>query len=455
MTDPDKAQAQDRRLAGSAITGGRLRSLLLELWQRTRFDWGFVSDRLSQTFRKETWLGAHDRRFVAETLYGMVRQLRRIDAAVSRGGRRGAPRDTDRLLAYLLLDGLITAADAARAEPALDWGAVATIDEHIARERDPAKRVALACSLPDWLAAHLVADWGDRAEAVARSLGQRAPMTVRANRLKTTREALAQAFAAHGLTTTPGRFADDALVVDTRTNLFALPELKAGLFEMQDEGSQLLAALVAPGPSTSLRTIGGVVVDLCAGAGGKTLALAAMMGNKGRIVACDIDGAKLEELRRRARRAGVTTVDTVHLPDGVWPDSIEDRHDAVGRVLVDAPCSGVGALRRNPEARWRMQAADIADFARRQRTIALRAATLLAPGGTMVYATCTLLAAENQAVAEAVADARGLEIVPPSAVLGERAAALTTDDGRWFTVTPDRHGTDGFFAAILRRPQPG
>jgi 16S rRNA (cytosine967-C5)-methyltransferase len=444
MMDQDKSQANDRRLAGSAITGGRLRALVLELWQRTRFDWGFVSDRLSQTFRKETWLGAHDRRFVAETLYGMVRQLRRIDCAVSRGGRRGAPRDTDRLVAYLLLEGLITPADAARVEPSIDWKAVATIDEHLARERDPARRIALGCSLPDWLAARLVADWGDRAEALARSLGHRAPMTVRANRLKTTREELARAFAGHGLATTPGRYADDALVVDTRTNLFALPELKGGHFEMQDEGSQLLAALVAPGREA--------VVDLCAGAGGKTLALAAMMGNKGRIVACDIDEKKLEELRRRVRRAGVTTVDTIHLPDGVWPDALEDRHDAVTRVLVDAPCSGVGALRRNPEARWRMQEADIADFARRQRGIAEHAATLLAPGGIMVYATCTLLSAENQAVAEAVADARGLEIVPPASVLGERAAELTSADGRWFTVAPDRHGTDGFFAAILRRP---
>jgi len=142
----------------------------------------------------------------------------------------------------------------------------------------------------------------------------------------------------------------------------------------------------------------------------------------------------------------------VHLPDGVWPDALEDRAGAIGRVLVDAPCSGVGALRRNPEARWRMAEADIADFARRQREIAARAATLLAPGGAMVYATCTLLAAENQAVAEAVADARGLAIVPPADVLGARAAELTTDDGRFFTVAPDRHGTDGFFAAILRRP---
>jgi 16S rRNA (cytosine967-C5)-methyltransferase len=438
MTDEAKEQALDRRLAGSAIAGGKLRTLLLELWQRTRLDWGFVSDRLSQTFRKETWVGAHERRFIAEALYGMVRHLRRIDAAVSRGGRRGSPRDADRLIAYLLLESLISPADAARAEPALDWRAAATIDEHIARERNPAARLALACSLPDWLAKQLVADWGERAAAVAGALNARAPMTIRANRLKTTRDALAAALAAQGLTTRPGAYAPDALIVESRTNLFALPELKAGLFEAQDEGSQLLAELVAPGRE--------LVVDLCAGAGGKTLALAAMMGNRGRVVACDVDAGKLDELRRRGRRAGVSTVETVHLPDGVWPDALEDRREQVTRVLVDAPCSGTGALRRNPEARWRMNAGDIDAFARRQREITERAATLLAPGGVMVYATCTLLAAENQAVAETVAAARGLEIVPPE------NRALATDDGRFFTVTPDRHGTDGFFAAILRRP---
>ncbi len=450
MTDEAKAHAQDRRLASAAITGGRIRALLLELWQRTRVDWGFVSDRLSQTFRKESWLGAHDRRFVAETLYGMVRHLRRIDAALSRGGHRGAPRDAQRLLAYFVLEGLITALDAARAEPAVDWSAAAAIDDHVARERNPVARLALGCSLPDWLAERLVADWGSRAEPIARALNQRAPMTIRANRLRTTREALAEALSRQGLATTPGRYGPDALVVDTRTNLFALPEHKAGLFEAQDEGSQLLAELVTSGPSSSPAR--GVVVDLCAGAGGKTLALAAIMGNRGRIVATDIDDGKLDELRRRARRAGVTTVDTLHLPDGAWPDALEARRGAVARVLVDAPCSGVGALRRNPEARWRMAAGDIDDFARRQRAIAERAATLLAPGGAMVYATCTVLAAENQAVVEAVAAARGLVIVPPAEVLGGRGAELTSDDGRWFTVTPDRHGTDGFFAAILRRP---
>ena len=446
MTDQDKAQAQDRRLASTMVTGGRVRALVLELWQRTRLDWGFVSDRLSQAFRREAWLGANERRFVAETIYGMVRHLRRIDAAVIAGARRGAsPRDVERLVAYLVLEGLLPVADAARAEPRLDWRAAAAIDETIARERDPAKRLALTCSLPDWLAARLVADWGAGAEPLARALNHRAPMTVRANRLKTTRDALAAALAARDLKTTPGAYAADALIVDTRTNLFGLPELKAGLFEAQDEGSQLLAELVAPERET--------VVDLCAGAGGKTLALAAAMGNRGRVIACDVEAAKLEELRRRARRAGVTTVETVHLPGGDWPDALERRREQLGRVLVDAPCTGTGALRRNPEARWRMQAGDVDAFVRRQTEIATRAATLLAPGGWMIYATCSVLTAENQGVAEAVAAARGLRVVPLVEVLGDRAAALATGDGRWFSVTPDRQGTDGFFAAVLERPR--
>ena len=452
VTAPRDETVHDQRLARAVLQGGRVRVLLLELWQRTRLDWGFVSDRLAQVFRKEAWLGAHDRRFVAETLYGLVRNLRRIDAAVAAGARRAAtPRDDQRLAAYLLLEGQITAAEAAHALPGLDWAAVAAVDERLVRERDPVKRLALGGSLPDWLAARLHADWGSRAPEVVRALNQRAPMTIRANRLRTTRDALAQGLAARGLAVRPGALAADALIVDSRTNLFALPELQAGLFEAQDEGSQLLVELLGDGPPAG--TGADVVVDLCAGAGGKTLALAARMGNRGRIVATDPDAGKLEELRRRARRAGVTTVLAHELPDGAWPDELERRRGSVPRVLVDAPCSGVGALRRNPEARWRLREGDLADFAARQRAIATRAATLLAPGGRLVYATCTITSVENQAVVDDVAHAAGLRRVPLVEVLGERAAAVASADGRDLTVTPDRHDTDGFYAAVLERPR--
>ncbi len=298
MTEEDKAQ--DQRLAAAVIAGGRLRGLLLELWQRTRLDWGFVSDRLSQAFRKEAWVGGSERRFVAETLYGLVRHARRVDGAIA-AARRGAskpPRDDERLLAYLVLEGAITPATAALREPGLDWTAVVGFDAALERERDPIRRIAIGCSLPDWLAARLARDHGPRAVAIARALSRRAPMTIRANRLRTTRDDLAAALAARGLATTPCALATDGLIVETRTNLFALPEFTAGDFEAQDEGSQLLAELC--GGERDL------VVDLCAGAGGKTLALAAQMGNRGRVLSCDVDRGKLGELKKRARRAGLT-----------------------------------------------------------------------------------------------------------------------------------------------------
>jgi 16S rRNA (cytosine967-C5)-methyltransferase len=449
MREHDKEQ--DVRLARIVASGGKLRALLLELWQRTRLDWSFVSDRLSVTFRRERSLGSSERRFVAETLYGLVRHLRRIDAALAAGVRRGAsrPRDEHRLLAYLVLECGLPPAEAARVVPELDWNAVRAIDGVIAADRKATSRIAIGCSLPDWLAARLVADWGDEAEALARGLNARAPMTVRANTLKTTRAALAAALAADGIATTEGRWASHALHLETRVNLFGLEAFQRGELEAQDEGSQLLAELVDPPPR-------GTTVDFCAGAGGKTLALAAATGGKGRVVASDVDPAKLDELRRRARRAGVANAQAVALdpdPTAPLPPALADVAGKVDRVLVDAPCSGVGALRRNPEARWRLAEDELASFAARQLAIARRAAALLAPGGRLVYATCTVLRVENAAVVDALRAARPeLEVVPLAEVLGARAAALAGADGRFLEVAPHRHGTDGFFGAVLRRP---
>jgi 16S rRNA (cytosine967-C5)-methyltransferase len=432
----------DRKLASHVVDGGRLRALVLELWQRTRMDWGFVTDRLAVTFRKEAWLGSHERRFVGETLYGLVRHLRRVDAALARGRKTArAPRDLERLLALLVLERLIEPARAAQAVGELDWNAVAEIDDVIAAERKVVPRIALAASLPDWLAERLVADWGDEAEALARALNQRAPMTVRANLLVGDRGALAAELARARIATAPGTWCDTALHVETRTNLFGLEAWKRGAMEAQDEGSQLLADLAVAGG-------GKLVVDLCAGAGGKTLAIAARLGNRGRIVAADVDAHKLEELRRRARRAGVTSAQPLHLEGGRWPPALDALRGKADVVLVDAPCSGIGALRRNPEARWRLREADLAMFAARQKEILGQARVLLAPGGRLVYATCTLLEIENAGVVAAVVGP-DLVAVPLTEVLGERAHTL--GDGTALTVTPHRHGTDGFYARVMRR----
>ena len=429
-------------MASHVVDGGRLRALVLELWQRTRMDWGFVTDRLATTFRKETWIGSHERRFVGETLYGLVRHLRRVDAALARGRRtERAPRDLERLLALLVLERLIDPARAAGLVGDLDWNAVTGIDDAIARERKLAPRIALAASLPDWLAQRLVADWGDEAEPLALALNQRAPMTVRANLLVGDRDALAAELSREAITTRPGAWCDTALHVESRTNLFSLAAFQRGAMEAQDEGSQLLADLaVADGAK--------LVVDLCAGAGGKTLAIAARLGNRGRIVATDIDDGKLEELRRRARRAKVSSAQSLHLDSGRWPPALDALRGKADVVFVDAPCSGIGALRRNPEARWRLREADLTMFAARQKEILGNARALLAPGGRLVYATCTLLDVEN---ADVVASVVGPELVaiPLSEILGDRAHALS--DGTAFTVTPNRHGTDGFYAQALRR----
>jgi 16S rRNA (cytosine967-C5)-methyltransferase len=451
------------------LDGGRLRALVLELWQRTRMDWGFVTDRLATTFRKETWIGSHERRFVGETLYGLVRHLRRVDAALARGRKtERAPRDLERLLALLVLERLIEPARAAGIAGELDWNAVAGIDDAIARERKLAPRIALAASLPDWLAQRLVADWGDEAEGLALALNQRAPMTVRANLLAGDRGALAAELSRERITTRPGAWCDTALHVETRTNLFGLEAFKRGAMEAQDEGSQLLADLavaearavaIDAGPQRSedqhhlaarIPQRGGakLIVDLCAGAGGKTLAIAARLGNRGRIIATDVDARKLDELRRRARRAGVSSAQALHLEGGSWPPALDALRGKADVVFVDAPCSGIGALRRNPEARWRLREADLAMFAARQKEILGNARALLAPGGRLVYATCTLLDIENADVVAAVVGP-GLVTVPLTEILGARA--LTLGDGVALTVTPHRHGTDGFYARVMRR----
>lgn len=427
------------KLAGAAADGGPLRALLLELWQRTRMDWGFVTDRLAIAFRAEKWLGSHERRFVAETLYGMVRHLRRIDLAIARGQRaKRSPRDLERLLVLLVLDGALPAAHAARIVPDLDWSQVTTVDDAIADERRAATRIALTASLPDWLANRLVADWGDEAEALAHSLNARAPMTVRANTLVGDRASLAAQLADEQLATHPGRWSETALVVDSRTNVFAAKTFRAGAFEVQDEGSQLLAELAVVAQPR-------LVVDYCAGAGGKTLAIAAGLGNRGRIVATDVDAKKLEELRRRARRAQISNTRAMAVDDREL-DALAGKADV---VFVDAPCTGIGALRRNPEARWRLRDDDIAGFAARQLAIVTAAKRLLAPGGRLIYATCSLLAAENSAVVAAIVAAHSdLTAVPLAEVIGpQRAAELGT--GGAMVLTPHRHGTDGFYAQVL------
>jgi 16S rRNA (cytosine967-C5)-methyltransferase len=225
------------------------------------------------------------------------------------------------------------------------------------------------------------------------------------------------------------------LTIVSPTNPFRTEAFREGLFEMQDEGSQLIAELVAPPPRSA-------VLDFCAGAGGKTLALAALLSGKGRVIAHDVSAPKLEELMRRARRAGCSNVETRRELDRVAP---------VARVLVDAPCSGLGVLRRNPELRLRLDPEALAKFPAEQLAILERAASWVAEGGRLIYATCTFAAEENERVVQAFLQRHPeLEQVPVKEILG-RARAESIGDGKVLRLFPQAQGTDAFYAAVLRR----
>jgi 16S rRNA (cytosine967-C5)-methyltransferase len=436
----------------TSATDANVRPLILDLFAKTRIDWGFASERIAETFRRERRLHSSERREVAETLYGMIRQLRRLDHALHVANMNippGPRRELARYLAYRVLHDGWSTEQASSIISDVDWQVVRNIDDVTRRERDAVLRFSLLHSLPDWLSRRFISQFGDDADALAKSLNERAPLTIRANRVLTTREALAEKLKAENVDTVPTRFAADGLTLETRVNVFGLQAFKDGLFEVQDEASQLVAELCVP-------PVRGTVVDACAGAGGKTLALGALMEGKGRLIALDIGGKKLEELRRRARRAGIHNVQAIEIDETSWPDEVLALAGKIDRVLVDAPCSGIGALRRNPEARWRLAESDLARLRTQQESLFARALELIGPGGRVIYATCTVLDEENEQVVQSVLarqkHAAELERVGPVEILGrERGAAMASKSGTSLEMLPHVHGTDGFFAAVVRK----
>ncbi|NWG73383.1 MAG: RsmB/NOP family class I SAM-dependent RNA methyltransferase, partial [Rubrivivax sp.] len=322
-------------------------------------------------------------------------------------------------------------------------------------ERDWRERVAavdwaslpakLRHNLPDWIAQPLQARLGDGFLALADALNEPAPLDLRVNVLKAERDAVRAALAGHGVAAEPTPYSPWGLRVQGKPALQRLDVFLRGEVEVQDEGSQLLALL------TGARR-GEMVVDFCAGAGGKTLALGAMMRNTGRLYAFDVSGARLEALKPRLARSGLSNV---------HPAQIAHERDArvkrlagkIDRVLVDAPCSGLGTLRRNPDLKWRQSPQAVAELRVKQAAILEAAARLLEPGGRLVYATCSLLETENEDVARDFGE-RHPEFERQSVGhLLEKAvpAAATLVSGDDLRLWPHRHGTDGFYAAVWQR----
>jgi 16S rRNA (cytosine967-C5)-methyltransferase len=397
----------------------------------------------SDWFRARRFIGGSDRRAVSERTWHVLRHYRRLGWWLQSAA---PPR---RLVAgSLLLEGVSLSAVAAlfsggRFAPApLDAGEHAALRPLEGHTIDhPAMPDPVRREIPDWLYPHLAARFGAAAGAQLEALLQPAPLDLRVNLLKATRTEAQGALAAEGLPAATTRFSPWGLRLDGRRPITAGPAFQSGLVEIQDEGSQVVAALVDAHP-------GHRVCDYCAGAGGKTLALAAAMQNRGHLLACDTAAARLDNAARRLRRAGVSNVERHMLePGGKWA---KRRAGSFDRVLVDAPCTGTGTWRRNPDARQRLAEADLAELLDRQAAILDAAAPLVRTQGRLVYATCSLLDAENEAqVTRFLARHPGFSLMPLAGVWPLQGPPPC--EGDVLSLTPARHGTDGFFAAVLER----
>jgi 16S rRNA (cytosine967-C5)-methyltransferase len=434
---------------------GAARALALEIAAEARAEWGFASDIIARSFRAHRELASGDRRRISETVYGLIRMDRRLGAILEdlagRELKELAPhlRDELKLLVYEVREGLpveAVKAEAARLLPDIDIDLERAVGEDAGLgKRSGLEREAVRLSYPTWMLETFTNDLGmEGGLALAAAMNTRAPMALRVNTARISREALAARLAEEHVTATPTKLAPAGLVLETRVNAFGLSAFQEGLFEVMDEGSQLVAEVVAPPP-------GGRVVDACAGAGGKTLAIGASMEGKGRLLALDTDGKKLEELRRRARRAGLTNVTARPVTAEGTTLPSEARPGGWDRVLVDAPCSGLGTLRRNPEARWRLTQSAVKAFPTRQLALLVTYAPLVAVGGRLLYATCSVVEEENERVVTRFLEERDDFVRVPVKEIWGKARAEAAGDGLTLRLYPHSHDTDGFFAAVLRR----
>lgn len=386
---------------------------------------------LARYFREHPRLGVRDRAFVAEAVYAALRHARFLDAA-------GAVSPRSRVLAAAFRFGGFKLREL---EPLTEeerrWLA------GLKGLRYESLPLPVQAELPDWLWARLAAAYGEaQALALGRSMQHPAPLDLRVNSLRAQRHSVLQALAEEGIQAVPTPYSPVGIRVRGKPSLQHSPLFLTGALEVQDEGSQLLAYLVSP-------RRGEMVVDFCAGAGGKTLHLGALMGSEGRVYAFDVADRRLARLRFRLKRSGLSNV---------YPQRIDSENDArvrrlagkIDRVLVDAPCSGSGTLRRNPDLKWRQSPATVAALVRVQTSLLDAAARLVKPGGRLVYATCSLLTEENEAVVEAfLSRSPAFSLVPASEVLARHDIIIGT--GPWLRLLPHVHGTDGFFAAVLER----
>lgn len=388
---------------------------------------------LSAFFRAHPAMGQRDRAFVADGVFALLRRARSLAAlAESQEPRRLALAVVVRELGHSLRD----------LEPALNAADALWVRAFKSRLANPLPP-AVAHDVPDWLWERLGAAYGDEGRsALAHAWLAPAPFDLRVNPAKATRDAALAALAADGLPAIATPYSPLGIRIAGRPPLARHPWLADGRLEVQDEGSQLVGFVVAPRRTD-------MVVDFCAGAGGKTLLMGALMRSQGRLYAFDVVERRLANLKPRLARSGLSNV---------HPQQIAHERDTrikrlagkADRVLVDAPCTGTGTLRRNPDLKWRHQPVDVAELAAKQAAILASASTLVKPGGRLVYATCSVLPEENERIVDAFLAAHA-EFARGDATAEMKRAGIALDTGTELRLSTAEHGCDAFYAAILER----
>ena len=395
---------------------------------------------VSRYFREHRNLGPRERATLAETVYAVLRKKQLFDHLAPSGS---GPKE--RRLAILGFYGPGDFLRSALSEQEKKW-----LDQ--CEKINPADLMERhRHNLPEWLVQPLKDQLGDEFWALADSLNLGAGLDLRVNDFKVKRAEVQKALAASGIKAVPTPYSPWGLRIAGKPALNKHEAFVRGDFEVQDEGSQLLALLLDA-------KRGEMVVDFCAGAGGKTLALGAMMRNTGRLYAFDTSAGRLDALKPRLARSGLSNVHPAAIAHE-RDDRVKRLAGKIDRVLVDAPCSGLGTLRRNPDLKWRQSPQALEELVAKQTAILESAARLPKSGGRLVYATCSMLPQENEAIAEAFSQAHADFVALP---VGEVLTGLKVADAaglcaggedgqRYLRLWPHRHGTDGFFAAVWQR----
>ncbi len=419
----------------AAVRIDQVRTVLGEILQ-----WKFPADAvLSRWLRAHPKLGARDRGEVAEAVFDVLRHLRRYRQFAESGSGPAARR-----LAILGLASVFekSVLDAGLSETEQHWL------EHVQRIDVKSLSRAVRDSLPDWLDERL--SGLHDADALIQALNKPAPLDVRVNPLKADRAEMLESLrngAAARYSPEPTPYSPWGIRMQGRPPVNRWPMFEKGEIEVQDEGSQILAALVAP-------KRGEMIIDYCAGAGGKTLLLGALMRSTGRLYAFDVSAARLARAKPRFARSGLSNI----VPVVINPENdqrVKRLRGKAQRVLVDAPCSGLGTLRRNPDLKWRQHPDSLVELRQMQASILRQASRCVAPGGRLVYATCSVLPEENEEQVEAfLAENPEFSLLDASSIVVDRCKNLTLE-GPYLSMRPDVHNTDGFFAAVMERNKAG